>query len=237
MVCFPLSAYRSNGGVGAAVNVSRRLILGLVAMLLVWPDPSAAQEAEQDRVRLMILGDSLTHGYGLPAGDTFPAQLEAALQAAGLPIDVINAGVSGDTSAGGLARLDWALADAPDAVMIELGANDALRGIDPAATRDNLGQIIEALQARDLPVLLTGMLAPRNYDAIYIEQFDGLYLDLASNFEIPLYPFFLEGVALDPALNQADGIHPNAEGVAVIVQSILPFVVESLEGYGLLGSA
>ena len=136
----------------------------------------------------MVLGDSLTHGYGLAADDTFPAQLEAALQAAGLPIDVINAGVSGDTSAGGLARLDWALADAPDAVMIELGANDALRGIDPAATRDNLEQIIEALQARDLPVLLTGMMAPRNYDAIYIEQFDGLYADLAARFRDPAIP-------------------------------------------------
>ena len=190
--------------------------------------------AQAETVRLLALGDSLVHGYGLDDGETFPDQLEAALRAQGYDIDVLNGGVSGDTTAGGLARLDWALADQPDAVLVELGANDFLRGIDPALSRDNLTQIVEQVQARGLPVLLAGMYAPRNLDQTYTDAFDSIYPDLAEAYDIPLYPFFLEGVAMEPALNQDDGIHPNAAGVSVIVDNITPFIVESLAEAGLI---
>ena len=181
-------------------------------------------------VRLMAYGDSLTHGYGLPAGETFPEQLEAALQADGLNVEVINAGNSGDTTAGGLARLDWALADDPDAVILELGANDGLRGLDPDATYDNLDAILARLtQQEELPVLLAGMLAPPNLGREYGDAFNAVYPRLAEAHDVPFYPFFLEGVAMQPALNQSDGIHPNAEGVAEIVKRIKPHVVRLLE--------
>ena len=190
--------------------------------------------AQAETVRLLAFGDSLVHGYGLDGGDTFPEQLEAALQAQGYDIEVLNGGVSGDTTAGGLARLDWALADRPDAVLVELGANDFLRGIDPALSRDNLTRIVERLQAEDLPVLLAGMYAPLNLDRTYRTAFDSIYPDLAAAYDIPLYPFFLDGVAMEPALNQDDGMHPNAAGVAVIVDNITPFVVEALADAGLI---
>ncbi len=198
------------------------LLLGL--MLLVTDGTAAAAPA-----RLMAYGDSLTHGYGLPAGETFPEQLEAALRDAGLDVTVINAGNSGETSAGGRARLDWALADAPDAVILELGANDGLRGLDPAATYDNLDAMLTRLTSEGLPVLLAGMLAPPNLGREYGEDFNALYPRLAEKHGVPLYPFFLDGVALVPELNQADGIHPNAAGVAVIVERIAPHVIRLLE--------
>ncbi len=198
------------------------LLLGL--MLLVTDGTAAAAPA-----RLMAYGDSLTHGYGLPAGETFPEQLEAALRDAGLDVTVINAGNSGETSAGGRARLDWALADAPDAVILELGANDGLRGLDPAATYDNLDAMLTRLTSEGLPVLLAGMLAPPNLGREYGEDFNALYPRLAEKHGVPLYPFFLDGVALVPELNQADGIHPNAAGVAVIVKRIAPHVIRLLE--------
>ena len=181
-------------------------------------------------LRLLAFGDSLTHGYGLPAGETFPEQLEAALRADGLDVTVINAGNSGDTTAGGRARLDWALADRPDAVLLELGANDGLRGLDPAATYDNLDAIMARLSAAGLPVLIAGMLAPPNLGREYGDAFNAVYPRLAEKYAAPLYPFFLEGVALEAKLNQADGIHPNAAGVAEIVRRIRPQVVALLTG-------
>ncbi len=202
------------------------LLLGL--MLLVTDGTAAAAPA-----RLMAYGDSLTHGYGLPAGETFPEQLEAALRDAGLDVTVINAGNSGETSAGGRARLDWALADAPDAVILELGANDGLRGLDPAATYDNLDAMLTRLTSEGLPVLLAGMLAPPNLGREYGEDFNAVYPRLAEKHGVPLYPFFLDGVALVPELNQADGIHPNAAGVAVIVERIAPHVIRLLENAAL----
>ncbi len=179
-----------------------------------------------DTVRILALGDSLTAGYGLREADGFPAQLETALRTRGFDVDIINAGASGDTTSGGLARLDWTLAESPDAVILELGANDGLRGIDPALTRANLGTMLEKLKAKQLPVLLTGMYAPPNFGADYVDRFNRIYPELAAEYAVTLYPFFLEGVAADPELNQADGIHPTREGVAVIVRNILPHVTE-----------
>jgi len=198
---------------------------------------AAAPSAAAEPVRLLAFGDSLTHGYGLPSGETFPEQLEAALRADGLEVTVINAGNSGDTTAGGRARLDWALADDPDAVILELGANDGLRGLDPAATYDNLDAILARLQEAELPVLIAGMLAPPNLGREYTDAFNAVYPRLARKYGAPLYPFFLDGVAMEPALNQADGIHPNAEGVAEIVARITPHVVRLLEAKSLAGSS
>lgn len=189
----------------------------------------AAAQARESELRLLALGDSLTAGYGLDNEASFPAQLQAALRGRGLMVTVINAGVSGDTSSGGLARLDWALADQPDAVIIELGANDGLRAVDPEVTRNNLAAMLTALRDKGLPVLLTGMLAPPNLGPDYEADFNTLYPQLAEQFQVPLYPFFLDGVATQNHLNQADRIHPNAAGVAVIVERILPYVIRLLE--------
>ena len=172
-----------------------------------------------------MLGDSLTAGYGLASRDALPARLEAALRARGLDARVIDAGVSGDTTAGGLARLDWALADRPHAVIVALGANDALRAIDPAVARSNLDRLLAALSERSLPTLLAGMLAPRNLGPDYGARFDAIYPDLAERHGALLYPFLLDGVATVAELNQADGLHPNEAGVEVIVERILPSVL------------
>ncbi len=187
-------------------------------------DPAAAAP-----VKILAFGDSLVHGYGLNAGATFPERLEAALRARGHDVRVINGGNSGDTTAAGRSRLDWALAERPDAVLVELGANDGLRGLDPRQTYENLDAILTRLAAEDLPVLLAGMLAPRNLGADYTREFDGVFPRLAERHGVALYPFFLEGVAAEPSLNQADGIHPNARGVEVIVERIAPYVVELIE--------
>ncbi len=173
-------------------------------------------------VKLMAFGDSLVHGYGLPAGESFPEQLERALLERGYTVKVINAGNSGDTTAAGRARLDWALAARPDLELVELGGNDSLRGIEPSDTYRNLDLILGRLTADGLPVLLAGMRAPRNLGQDYAAEFDAVFPSLAEKHGVAFYPFFLDGVALDPALNQADGIHPNAAGVAVIVERILP---------------
>lgn len=179
--------------------------------------------------RLLVLGDSLTSGWGLASREAFPAQLERALHAAGREeVQVIASGVAGDTSAGGRARLAWSLADRPDAAIVELGANDGLRGIDPASTYDNLDAILTELKRRKIPVLLAGMYAPPNLGREYGEAFNGIYPRLAERHGVGLYPFFLDGVAVEPGLNQADGIHPNADGVAVIVERILPYVMRVL---------
>jgi len=175
--------------------------------------------------RVVAIGDSLTAGYGLPQGEDFPTQLEAALKAKGLNVVVENAGVSGDTSTGGLQRIDWALGDGADFVILELGANDALRGIDPSTTRRNLDQILALLAERKIPVLLTGMKAPPNMGSEYTRAFDQIFPDLAEKYETAFYPFFLEDVAAIPDLNQDDYIHPNAEGVKIIVSNMLPYVL------------
>lgn len=177
----------------------------------------------------MVFGDSLTHGYGLNAGEPFPDQLQVALEAREQKVTVINSGNSGDTTASGRARVEWALADQPDAVIVELGANDGLRGLDPAQTYENLDAIVSRFRAEGIPVLLAGMLAPRNLGPEYVEEFDSVFPRLAEKHAVPLYPFFLEGVALNPDLNQADGTHPNKDGVAVIVSKILPRVEALLE--------
>ncbi|HEU0069721.1 MAG TPA: arylesterase [Alphaproteobacteria bacterium] len=179
-------------------------------------------------IRLLVLGDSLSAGYGLPANDAFPAQLERALRAKGHNVNVINAGVSGDTSAGGRARLDWSLADNPQAAIVELGANDGLRGIEPKSTAENLDAILAGLKAKAVPTLLAGMLAPPNLGAAYGKEFNAIYPSLAKTHGVALYPFFLDGVAAEKGLNQADGMHPNAKGVAVIVDRILPAVEKLL---------
>lgn len=175
-------------------------------------------------VRILVLGDSLSAGYGLAAAEAFPAQLERALQEAGQKVRVINAGVSGDTTSGGLARLDWALAEHPQLVIVQLGANDALRGLDPALAKANLDAILTRLKRDGVGVLLTGMRAPRNLGPAYYTKFDSLYRDLAKKHQVLLDSFFLEGVALRPELNLADGLHPNPKGVAVIVKRLLPKV-------------
>ena len=187
-----------------------------------------ATDAVADPLRIVVLGDSLTAGYGLPEDEAFPVRLEAALKDAGHDVRVVNAGVSGDTTAGGLARLDWALAAGPegppDAVIVELGGNDGLRGFEPVVTKANLDAILTGVRERGLPVLLTGMLAPPNLGAEYGEEVAAVFPYLAEKHDVPLYPFFLDGVAGDPNLNQYDGIHPNAEGVREIVRRILPVV-------------
>ena len=209
----------------------RQLAAGLaaVAIFALAAVPGAAAEP----IRLLAIGDSLTAGYGLATDESFPVQLESALRDRGYDITVINAGVSGDTTAGGLARLDWALSDAPDLVLVELGANDGLRGLDPNDTRRNLAAILEALSERGMPTLLAGMYAPPNLGREYGEVFNALYPDLAETYSVPLYPFFLEGVAADTSLNQADGLHPNGAGVMVIVENILPAVITLIESAGL----
>ena len=181
---------------------------------------------------ILALGDSLTAGYGLAQPDSFTVQLEAALAKAGTVAKIKNAGVSGDTSAGGRARLAWALAEKPDAVMIELGANDGLRGLNPKRTEANLDAIIAMAKAQGLPVLLTGMRAPPNLGVEYCEEFNSLFARLARKHEVLFYPFFLEGVAALPTLNQADGIHPNGQGVAEIVRRLAPLVEKLITQVG-----
>lgn len=180
--------------------------------------------------KILALGSSLTQGYGLPPGTEFTVQLQAALKKAGIDAVVTNAGVSGDTSAGGLARLDWSLADHPDAVILELGSNDMLRGIPPSETEKNLRAILTRLKAAHVKVLLTGMHAQHNLGADYVKQFDAIYPRLAKDYNVVFYPFFLDGVALNPKLNQADGMHPNPAGVKVIVARMLPLVKKLVKG-------
>jgi acyl-CoA thioesterase-1 len=181
---------------------------------------------------IVAFGDSLTAGYLLPQDQAFPAQLEAALKARGHQVTVVNAGVSGDTAAAGLARLDWSLPDDASAVIIELGANDALQGVPVEGTKQALTKIVEKVQARGLPILLAGMEAPRNMGKDYVEQFRAIYTDLAERYQIILYPFFLEGAALNDGMMLNDGLHPNAKGVAAIVEGILPKVEELLAEVG-----
>ena len=215
------------GRFAAAVNSLLVTILLCLSLLCT----SATAHAQSTPAKLAILGDSLAAGYGVKPGQSVPARLEAALKAQGRNVTVINHGVSGDTTAGGLDRVDWMLADKPDIVMVELGANDALRGLDPVAVERNLDAIIAKLKTAGVTVWLAGMLAPRNFGPEYAQQFDGLYKRLAEKYNVPLYPFFLDGVAQDVALNQADGLHPNPKGVDIIVERLLPFVTKNLDDY------
>lgn len=221
---------RIRAGLAVALGLALGTTLGLAATAAAQDGLTAS--ADGDPIRLLALGDSLTAGYGLAEEEAFPAQLEAELAERGYAVTVLNGGVSGDTTAGGLARLDWALADEPDLVMVALGANDGLRGIDPAASRENLAAILERLTADGYPTLLAGMYAPPNLGREYSEAFNAIYPDLAEAYDVALYPFFLEGVATDPALNQGDGIHPNPAGVEVIVENIAPDVVDLIEASG-----
>lgn len=195
--------------------------LACLVLMFIGLTSLPAQSAE---LKLVVLGDSLVAGYQLPAGDGFPEKLQKALDDNGHSVEVVNAGVSGDTSSGGLSRLDWSVGPDTDAVIVELGANDALRGLSPEVTRSNIEDITRRLRERGIEVLLAGMLAPRNLGPDYAEAFDPIYAEVAEAHDALLYPFFLEGVALDPALNLADGMHPNAAGVEVIVDRILPQV-------------
>ena len=189
--------------------------------------------AAAETTRILALGTSLTAGYGLPEVDAFTGQLEAALRDQGYDVEVLNAGVSGDTTAGGLSRLDWSLADDPDFAIVELGSNDGLRGIDPDTTRENLDAILARLSAAGIPTLFTGMYAPPNMGDAYEARFNPVFPELADQYDVPFYPFFLEGVAGDPSLNLDDGIHPNPEGVSIIVAGILPYVIDLLAQNGL----
>lgn len=180
--------------------------------------------AHAEPLRLVAFGDSLTAGLGLPANQAFPAKLQAALKARGHDVVIENAGVSGDTTSAGLARLDWSVPDGTQGVILELGANDALRGLDPAIAEKSLDTILARLKERGIPVLLAGMVAPPNLGGSYAERFNAIYPRLAATYDVPLYPFFLDGVAGQAKLNQPDGIHPTAAGVDVIVERITPAV-------------
>jgi acyl-CoA thioesterase-1 len=199
-------------------------LLVLATSTLLAASAFAQNSTVNGPVKLVVLGDSLSAGLGLPAADAFPAKLEKALKDKGINVTIGNAGVSGDTTSGGLDRLDWSVPENTQGVILELGANDALRGTDPKVTRAALDEILKRLKARHVAVLLCGMLSPPNYGAEYAAQFNAIYPDLAKTYDVPLYPFFLDGVAADTKLNQADGMHPTAEGVAVIVKNMLPAV-------------
>jgi acyl-CoA thioesterase I len=205
-----------------------RAAAALAAMLLAMAiavSPSSAKTTE-----ILAFGDSITAGFGLPAKEAFPARLEAKLRADGLAAHVINAGDSGDTTADGLARLDWALSQKPDVVILELGANDALRGLDPSTVRANLDAMLGKIQKSGAKVLLVGMLAPANFGEDYQQAFNRIYPELAEAHGVALVPFVLDGVALDPQFNQPDGLHPNERGVAVIVEHIAPYLTRLIGG-------
>jgi acyl-CoA thioesterase I len=225
-----LSMARSYGTFAAGVERRARMFMHMLVLGLGLTIPGAAyaqvqtQAVETHAIKMVVLGDSLSAGLGLSASAAFPQRLQKSLKAKGIAVEMINAGVSGDTASGGRDRLDWSVPDGTQAVIVELGANDALRGIDPAVTRAALSDILTRLKARHIAVLLCGMLAPPNYGSDYSARFNAIYPDLAKAFGVPLYPFFLEGVASDRKLNQPDGIHPTAEGVDVIVKNILPTV-------------
>ncbi|MCC6889815.1 MAG: arylesterase [Hyphomicrobiales bacterium] len=205
--------------------------LALAVGLLATASAASAQDRTVDRthnqtVRIVVLGDSITSGQGLAAAAALPARLQAALRAEGIPAEIVDAGVSGDTAVNGLARLDWAVPEGTDGVIVALGANDMLRGIDPAVTRKALDDILRRLRTRGIPVLLAGMRSAPNLGTAFGESFEAVYPELAAKYDVLLYPFLLEGVAANGALNQPDGIHPNAAGVDRIVAGMLPKVKE-----------
>lgn len=216
------SARASYWDCGVAVHLPALLVV------LIGCVPAKAQlpAIADSPVRIVALGDSLTAGLGLPVNASFPAKLETALRQRGVAVEITNAGVSGDTASGGLARLDWSVPQGTDAVIVELGANDMLRGMDPKITRAAFAEIVRRLRERHIAVLLAGMRVAPNLGAEYAHQFESIYSDLAAKDGVLLYPFFLDGVAGDPTLNQPDGIHPTAAGVEEIVTRMLPQVEE-----------
>src|SRR5437879_3992714 len=216
-----LSMARSYGTFAGAVERRTRLFMH---MLVLTAALMTAGSVFAQPVKIVVLGDSLSAGLGLSGPVAFPARLQKALKDKGINVEMINAGVSGDTASGGRDRLDWSVPDGTQAVIVELGANDAMRGIDPAVTRAALSDILTRLRARNIAVMLCGMLAPPNYGRDYAERFNTIYPDLAKTFGVPLYPFFLDGVAADAKLNQADGIHPTPQGVDIIVKNVMPNV-------------
>ena len=220
---------RRAGSYGVSFSAIERLTRGLALLLLGAGVVLAAPARAADPVRIVVLGDSLSAGLGLPAADAFPAQLEKALKDKGVNVAISNAGVSGDTTSGGLDRLDWSVPAGTQGVILELGANDALRGIDPKVTRAALDEILTRLKARNIAVLLCGMVAPPNYGDEYAAQFSAIFPNLAKKHGVPLYTFILEGVAANAKLNQADGIHPTAAGVTTIVKNILSTVEAFLD--------
>jgi len=209
----------------ARAGLFKATVIGLLFNVVSMFDPNIgfARPAQ-----VLAFGDSLTSGLGLPTSQAFPARLEAWLRQQGLDVFIINAGVAGDTTTDGLARIDWSLATKPDFVILALGANDAMRGISPMIVRDNLEKMIDKVQASGAKLLLLGMVAPANWGADYQHAFDAIYPDLAKAHGLPLYPFFLEGVAMNPYLNQPDGLHPNEHGVALMVDHIAPLVAKMM---------
>jgi len=223
-----LSMDLSYGGFGRAVErLLRAFIVAAAGAMMAMSGPALAQTPDVKEVKpikLAVLGDSLTAGYGLPVSAAFPVRLQKALSDKGIATDIHNAGVSGDTTTGGLARLDWSIPPGTEAVIVELGANDALRGVDPKVARGALDEILNKLKARNIAILLCGMYAPPNYGPDYTAKFNSIYPDLAKSHKVPLYPFFLDGVATEAKLTQPDGLHPTAAGVDVVVERILPTV-------------
>ena len=227
------------GAAARAFNALRRTGIALLLALSLSPTGAMGQEqggsgaladsASPQEIRILAFGASITQGYGLPPGEGLTVKLQEALTARGYNVEVVNAGVSGDTTAGGLARLDWTLGEHFDIALLILGSNDGLRGLDPADTRANLDAMLTKFEAKNIPVLLVGMYAPRNLGADYVAEFDPIYPELAEQHHVAGFmPFLLEGVALDPALNQPDGIHPNEAGVAVMVETMLPYLLPML---------
>ena len=235
-----LSMARSYGTSSARVERQRgnfmHIVVLMVAMMTALPAFSRAAPATEPKpIKIVVLGDSLSSGLGLPGQATFPARLQKALNDKGLDVEIGNAGVSGDTASGGRDRLDWSVPDGTQGVIVELGANDALRGIDPKITRSALSEIVSRLKARGIAVMLCGMLAPPNNGSDYASQFNTIYPDLAKSFGVALYPFFLDGVVADAKLNQADGMHPTAAGVDIVVHKILPTVQAFIGTIGVQG--
>jgi acyl-CoA thioesterase-1 len=224
-----LSMARSYGTFAHPVEGRRwwfaHILVLTIALTAAGPARAGNVPGDQAKpIKMVVLGDSLSAGLGLSAADAFPTRLQKALIDKGINVEVTNAGVSGDTSTSGRERLDWSVPEGTQAVIVELGANDALRGLDPSVTRAALSDILTRLKARNIAVMLCGMMAPPNYGRDYAERFNTIYPELAKSFGVPLYPFFLDGVAADAKLNQADGIHPTPQGVDIIVNRILPTV-------------
>ena len=210
---------------------AKAVMVAAAGAIMAMSGPASAQTSpvqsdvkDVKPIKLAVLGDSLTAGYGLPASAAFPVRLQKALRDKGIAVDVHNAGVSGDTTSGGRDRLEWSIPPGTEAVIVELGANDALRGVDPQVARRALDDILNKLKARNIAVMLCGMYAPPNYGAEYTAKFNAIYPDLAKAHKVPLYPFFLDGVATEAKLTQPDGLHPTAAGVDVVVERILPTV-------------
>ena len=225
----PRAHQRPYGVAGRDTTFAR---IGVLVVAAVCASPSVAAAAP---IRLVAFGDSLTAGYMLPDAEGFAPRLEAALRAQGRDVTVVNAGVSGDTTSGGLARLDWSLGEGADAVILELGANDMLRGIDPKITRDNLSKMLAGLKARKIKVLLAGIRALPSLGKDYADQFDPMFGDLAKQYAVPLYPLFVDGIIGDPSQHLMDGMHPNARGVTTMVGRILPAVDALLNKVGRKG--